>query len=167
MLLSRWRGMPRLVRWLGEWTWLLCAMVASCRTPSLRDQAAPVQIRAVSASYPGETHADFTVRFAFRSPKGRPGTASRLDWELWLQGRWFASGRQELTQSLAAADINEFDVTLPLAFRRPAESEEAAELPAGIRGLLYVRWDHSEDPLPFEQILRVRAKPVFAPAGVE
>jgi hypothetical protein len=127
-----------------------------------------VQVRAISASFASELRADFNVRFAVKSPRGEPpGTVSRVDWELWLQGRWFASGRQELAQPLTAAGTNEFEVTLTLVFRRPPESDEPIELPAGIRGLLFVRRDHSEDALPFEKILLVRAKPVFSQTGGE
>ena len=169
MLIGRgsrvWRG----ARLWGKGIWLACALAASCRTALLLGDPVngPVQVRAISASFAGDLRADFTVRFAVKSPRGGPGTVSRLDWELWLQGRWFASGRQELAQPIAAAGTSEFEVTLPLVFRRPPESDEQLELPAGIRGFLYVSRDHSEDALPFEKILLVRAKPVFSSTGAE
>jgi hypothetical protein len=90
------------------------------------------------------------------------GQVQRLDWELWLQGRWFAAGTRAMNEALPHGR-DALSVELPVVFRRMVVQQGAVPLEVGVRGALEVELAGSDVRLPFQRTLSVvsQGAPVF------
>lgn len=145
----------------------LLLLLAGCRALDVvpvRDSLR-AEVAAVQASFPNETHATFELRLRARNPTRQTAKIGSLSWELWLQGKWFAAGVQQLGESVSPGEVRELRVTLPLAFRPMPMTTEPTPLLVGLRGTLAARFGDASREWYFESGSRIVAQGGPAPAA--
>jgi hypothetical protein len=122
----------------------------------------PVAVRAVSARFLPQGEADFECVFDVDNPEHAAGSISGAEWEIWIQGRWFAAGTLLMAEPLPAAG-RELKVDLRVLFRRIAVKPGPASLELGLRGGLNGSVDGNSVRLTFQRTLTVASQgaPVF------
>ena len=139
--------------------------LASCRTgPRPRGpESGAVVVNALSASFPADDRADFSLQLQIQNREGFPGTITGVSWEIWLQGRRFAAGTRMLAESLPTRGSAQLSLTLPLAYRHTAAAAVPIPLEVGLRGGVSVTFAGNEQRLPFRATVRLvaRGAPLF------
>jgi hypothetical protein len=148
---------------------LLCAGCAG--RFGKRQPAAPlelVRVREVAASFSPDGRASFRVRLDVDNPEQAAGSLNALDWEVWIQGRWFAAGTESLAEPLPRGG-RELKVELPVVFRRLSVKPGLSSLEVGVRGRLEGSVDGNTVRLPFQRTLNVDSDgaPIFGETGAE
>jgi hypothetical protein len=142
-------------------TWLL---TAACAAPLLRQASAqePVTVQDVQVSFVSENRAQFRLALDVSNDERGAGQVRQLDWELWLQGRWFAAGTRTMSDALPHGR-DAISVELPVVFRRMPLQQGAVPLEVGVRGALEVELGGSDVRLPFQRTLSIvsQGAPVF------
>jgi hypothetical protein len=128
----------------------------------------PVQLKAAAATFPGEGRGEFRLDLQVPNPKRSPGKLTGIDWEVWLNNQWFASGTGILDQDIPPSG-GVVHITLPVAFGRLPTSSAPVSLRFLVRGNLTARFGGSEDQLAFSGLTTVQATnaPVIENAAVE
>lgn len=92
-----------------------------------------------------------------RAPSG-PTAITGIQWELWLDDRWFATGDNVLPEPLPVeGSAHGAQLTMPFVFRRASPSNGVArEVGAGVRGYLLLQVDGDTRRWPFQDRRRVR-----------
>jgi hypothetical protein len=139
---------------------LLILLVTGCvRSVKADRDDAPVRIEAVETRFEPGDHGELVLSLSVTG-EGQEGTeVAGLQWELWLDKRWFAAGTHRLSESLPTSGRHAFTVTLPIVFRRatPA-SGHATELELGVRGGVVLRSPAGAWSVPFEHRSRARVQ---------
>ncbi len=95
----------------------------------------PVRVETIDARFEPGDRGELVLDFAVQSPGGDGLSVGGLQWELWLENRWFAAGTHELSEPLPSSGVHSFRVTIPIVFRRAAPgSTSPSELEVGVRG---------------------------------
>jgi len=142
---------------------LLAALSAvigfSCSRELLRHtpQPDPVQLRSAAASFTGDGRGEFRLLLAVANPKHSPGKLTGIDWELWLNNNWFASGTARLGDDVPP-EGGTVEVKLPVAFGRMETSSTPIALQLTVRGKLTAQLGDSEEQLAFHGTTTVEAK---------
>src|SRR5216683_3092289 len=108
--------------------------------------------RDISAEGRGEFRLDLEVP----NPKRSPGKLTGIDWELWLNNQWFASGTGILDEDVPPSG-GLVQVTLPVAFGRLPTSSGPVSLKLFVRGNLTARFGGSENQLAFSGTSTIQA----------
>jgi hypothetical protein len=154
----------------GLWVLLagLCAVgcFSFLRNPQLEDRA---RVTALSLAFPEPGRGLLTVTLNARSPSAQPMPLVQLEWELWLEGRHFASGVRALEGAVLPEAQTELHLEAPLAFRVLPTEPKAARRAVALRGFVAV--GEREEPLrlPFthHETLEVTGAPVLPALGGE
>jgi hypothetical protein len=122
----------------------------------------PVAVRGVTARFLPQGEADFECDFEVTNPEHAAGSLNGAEWEIWVQGRWFAAGTLQLAEPLPAAG-RELKVDLRVLFRRIAVKPGPSSLELGLRGGLNGSVDGNSVRLTFQRTLTVASQgaPVF------
>ncbi|MHB8874041.1 MAG: hypothetical protein ACYC8T_10180 [Myxococcaceae bacterium] len=149
---------------------LLCLWVAlaGCRTvaPQVAPRG-PVEVTAIAASFTGADRGELGLTLEVENREAIAVVVSRVTWELWLGGRWFAAGTQGVGTELSAGERRVIELTMPLAFRRLEVRAEPANLDAAVRGGVDLSFGGLSNRLPFESTRRIVAQgaPVLTAGG--
>ena len=146
----------------------LAAALAGCRTvaPVVAPRA-PVEVTAVEASFSGPDRGELKLSLRVDNPQNLDGVLTRVAWELWLGGRWFAAGIQGVNEPLAGRQLKTLDFTLPLVFRHLEVRPDPTNVEVGVRGGVDVAFGGLAFRLPFETIRRIEVQgaPVLTGPG--
>ena len=129
----------------------------SCAGVFRRPPPDPVRLKAAAAIFPTEGRGEFRLDLEVPNPKPSPGKLTGIDWELWLNNQWFASGTGILDENIPPSG-GVIQVTLPVAFGRLPTSSGPVSLKLGVRGNLTARFGGSEEQLAFSGASIVQAK---------
>ena len=123
----------------------------------------PVAVRGVTARFLPQGEADFECDFDVANPQHAAGSINGAEWEIWVQGRWFAAGTLQLAEPLPAAG-RELKMDLRVLFRRIAVKPGPSSLELGLRGGLNGSVDGNSVRLTFQRTLTVASQgaPVFS-----
>ncbi|MBX5482113.1 MAG: hypothetical protein IRZ16_09800 [Myxococcaceae bacterium] len=122
-----------------------------------------VRVEALSARFTPGDRGDFEATLSVSGAGLQAGGVVGLQWEIWLDNRWFAAGTQQLAESLPDKGRNTFVVRLPVVFRRGAPaSDEPTSMEVGIRGGLLVQTGGGVQRLPFQYRTRLEVR--YAPS---
>lgn len=137
------------------------ASVASgCRRmPGTELEIERARVEAIDVRFLSETEARFEAALAV-PPTGSPGQARQVQWELWVDGHWFASGAQAVETALPADVPGLVRFEARLQHRPVALSGEPAEATIGFRGALLATFGSAEERLPFSRQLELRLESV-------
>ena len=140
-------------------TALFALLQCSCSRDVLRRAAPPdpVQLRSAAASFTGNGRGEFRLLLAVANPKHSPGKLTGIEWELWLNNTWFASGTARLGDEIPA-EGRTVEVKLPVAFGNLETSSTPLALQLTVRGNLTAQLGGSEEQLPFRGSSIVEAK---------
>jgi hypothetical protein len=116
----------------------------------------PVKLKSAAATFPGEGRGEFRLDLEVPNPKAGPGKLTGIDWELWLNNQWFASGTGILDEDILPGGL--VHVTLPVAFGRLPTSSRPISLKLFVRGNLTARFGGSEDQLAFSGTSTIQAR---------
>ncbi len=116
----------------------------------------PVRLKAASATFPAEGRGEFRLDLEVPNPKHSPGKLTGIDWELWLNNQWFASGTGILDEDVPPSG-GLVHVTLPVAFGRLPTSSGPVSLKLFVRGNLTARFGGSEGQLAFSGTSTIQA----------
>ncbi|MGA9522997.1 MAG: hypothetical protein WBV82_16130 [Myxococcaceae bacterium] len=123
----------------------------------------PVRVESIEARFEPGDRGELVLSLSVEGP-GREGTyVAGLQWELWLDNRWFAAGTHRLAEPLPSEGRHAFTVEIPIVFRRAAPaSGSATEIEVGVRGGLVLERPGNAWNLPFQsrRWLRVQNAPV-------
>lgn len=150
--------------------WLVGLLGWSCagvfrRSPPPPD---PVQLKAAAATFPSEGRGEFRLDLEVPNPKRIPGKLTGIDWDLWLNNQWFASGTGILDEDIPPSG-GLVHVTLPVAFGQLQTSRSPVSLKLGARGNLTARFGGSEQQLAFSgtTIIQANNAPVIENAATD
>jgi hypothetical protein len=121
-------------------------------------------------AFSDESRGELKLRLELNNEDSAPGSASSIQWEVWLQRHWFAEGEQSLAQPLASSGNTQFEVRLPLAFvRRGIAAAQGAPVEFLVRGVLTAHLGGSDQALGFQRTLTVVAPgaPIWIPGTEE
>lgn len=93
---------------------------------------------AVALSFPSDRTASLALSFALDVEGASEARVERLSYEVWLEGRRFASGVELLDRPLESDDLARFTVTVPLSFRPASMREGATGLLVELKGALHL-----------------------------
>lgn len=127
--------------------------------------AEAVRVEALEARFaPGDT-GEFQLELSVENPGFQAGALTQLQWEVWLENRWFATGTQQLAEPLPAEGRHRFTLRLPVVFRRAVPAVEApTSIEVGVRGGIVVQSSGGTQRLPFQarQRLNIANAPQFS-----
>jgi hypothetical protein len=109
-----------------------------------------VQVQVTSASFSREGQGEAVVKVTYANRLDERASISRLDWELWLSGRRFASGAQLLSEAVESRSERSFLVRLPLAMGSMAQQQGESRVRLEMRGVLFGGGGSGSSPHPFE-----------------
>src|SRR4051794_38541578 len=96
---------------------LALALCAGCvRLPLRTESVDPAEVEALEPRPFTVDRGALGLKLRLHNPHDTQGTLRGVVWELWLEGRWFASGTQEVRGMLAGAGSRELELELPLVF---------------------------------------------------
>lgn len=101
---------------------------------------------------------------------GEPVQAQAVDWELWLDNRYFAAGVEQVMRELPVAGETPLVLKFPLHFPKVPVAGEPQRLKLSTRGGVVLRGGTREERHPFEVSVfrRVERAPVLeAPSALE
>jgi hypothetical protein len=81
---------------------------------------------------------------------GEPVQAQSVDWELWLDNRYFAAGVEQVDVAVAASGETPVSLALPLVFPKLPASSEPQRLQLSTRGGVVMRGGAREERHPFQ-----------------
>jgi hypothetical protein len=123
-----------------------------------------VVVSALALSFPQAGEGTLSMDLQVRDT-GATAIAQRLDWELWLKGRLFATGAAQLPPFAPGQRVSgqRVSVTLPLAFHQVAVDPTLTRVRAGLKGTVTLRTVVGEERLTFalEQEVDARGAPIF------
>lgn len=137
---------------------LVCLALApgtACRTlagAQSAEQAFPdtgVKLTHVGLAFPGETDGTLTLHLEVESPRGNAARIEALRFELFLEGRHFASGARRLGIPMQPSTVRDLELTVPLALPRQRMLQGERPLNVEVRGSLSVYEGGSPDPWLF------------------
>jgi hypothetical protein len=136
---------------------VLLTFVSSCALlrppPEKRKQ---VEVTELSASFPGSDRGELKMTLDVEGRAPRPGEVVAVWWEVWLRGRWFASGTQALAHPLPRlGDSGPLALRLPVVFRRLTVVPGPTPLQIAVRGWLVSKRDGAEERMPFEAVRKI------------
>jgi hypothetical protein len=141
----------------------LAVLATGCRTtlPAARSQA--VEVRSVEASFSGADRGELKLSLEVENPQTLTGELTRVAWELWLNGRWFAAGLQAVNEPLTGRQLKTLELTLPVVFRHLEVRTDPTIVEVGVRGGVDLHFGGVSFRLPFESIrrLEVQGAPVL------
>ncbi len=119
----------------------------------------PVRVDAIEARFEAGDRGELTLSLSVEAPGGAGSQVAGLQWELWLDNRWFAAGTHRLSEPLPDDGRHAFTVKIPIVFRRvlPA-SGSATEVELGVRGGVLLQRPGSTWSVPFQSRRRVRVQ---------
>ena len=140
-------------------TALFALLECSCSRDLLRrtPRPDPVQLRSAAASFTGDGRGEFRLVLAVANPKHSSGKLTGIDWELWLNNTWFASGTARLGDEIPP-EGGIVEVKLPVAFGRMQTSSTPIAMQLTVRGNLTAQLEGSEEQLAFHGSSTVEAK---------
>lgn len=95
---------------------------------------------------------------------GEPVQAQAVDWELWLDNRYFAAGVEQVAVEVAPRGETALPLKLPLHFPKLPQAGEAQRLKVSARGGVVLRGGAREERHPFQASVHrsVERAPVLA-----
>lgn len=124
-----------------------------------------VRVEGLGATFaPGDV-GEFQLELSVENPGFQAGALTQLQWEVWLENRWFATGTQQLAEPLPANGRHRFTLRLPVVFRRAVPAVEApTSIEVGVRGGIVVQSSGGTQRLPFQarQRMNIANAPQFA-----
>lgn len=110
-----------------------------------------VRVEGLGATFePGDV-GEFQLELSVENPGFQAGALTQLQWEVWLENRWFATGTQQLAEPLPANGRHRFTLRLPVVFRRAVPAVEApTSIEVGVRGGIVVQSSGGTQRLPFQ-----------------
>ncbi len=131
--------------------WLLVA----CRTPGAAPASKQAEVSSLSLRFPEPDVGELSFVVAMLNRTTNAGTILEVDYELWLDGRWFAAGRQRVSTVLPLDGAASVELKVPLAFRRVGYQSETRSVQVGLRGGALVSFGGEERRLRFEEVRRM------------
>jgi hypothetical protein len=100
---------------------------------------------------------------------GEQVQAQSVDWELWLDNRYFAAGVEQVDVVVAAAGETKVSLELPLVFPKLPVASEPARLQLSARGGVVLRGGTREERHPFQGSVKaaVARAPLLGGRGSE
>ena len=144
---------------------ILLLLAAGCAAPRSRvTQAFPgeVQVRGLALSFdePGAGRLQFELSL---EGVGEPAEAQAVDWELWLDNRYFAAGAEKVALAVPPQGEVSLPLQLQLHFPKMPVAGEPQRLKVSTRGGVVLRGGAREERHPFSAtaLLRVERVPVL------
>ncbi len=119
-------------------------------------RARDVELKSMAASFTSDRGV-FKLSLDVENPQRDEAELRGVSWEVWLNGRWFASGTQALAIPLAALERRTVELALPVAFRRVTILPGPTSLEMAVRGKLRLEKGRNVRVLPFESSSRIVA----------
>ncbi len=126
---------------------VLCAACATLRPPP-PPPPLPVEVEELELRFEGDNAGLLELSLSVLNPSTQAATASEVDWELWVEGRRFATGMQSVAVPVPPGERARVQLQIPLAFRRRTLVTELRPVELGVRGEVAV----GERPLKFERL---------------
>ena len=122
----------------------------------------PVRLNGAAATFPSEGRGEFRLDLQVSNPNRTSAKLTGIDWKLWLNNHWFASGIGILAEDVPPSG-GLVHITLPVAFGPMATSSGPVSLTLSVRGKLTARLGGSEEQLAFSgtSIIQATNAPVI------
>ncbi len=149
--------------------WLLAAGCAGPRLQAATLQPGEVLVQGLDVAFDEPGSGELTLELVMEGV-GEPVQAQAVDWEVWLDNRYFAAGVEQVTRQLPVAGETPLLLKFPLHFPKVPVAGEPQRLKLSIRGGVVLRGGTREERYPFEVSVfrRVERAPVLeAPSAVE
>lgn len=149
------------------WAVALGLGLAGCaRLPFRPVPDVTAELVSVAASFPTDESGEVAVKLLLRNPGSTKATVLSVSWELWLEGRWFASGTQGMIEDLPPGETA-LDVQLPLAFLKAPMRKGPQLVRAAVRGSVLVLFEQEQRrEVRFERVSRIVTDGVPVPKGL-
>ncbi|MBK7860925.1 MAG: hypothetical protein IPJ65_20435 [Archangiaceae bacterium] len=140
---------------------LLCASCASGPQPAAVSDE--VQVETVTLDLLPEGHGTIGFVLQLASPAGESCTVTRVEWELQLQSRDFATGLSTANVLVPGGQRARVTVEEPVAFGGMGYDGRARTVPVALRGVVFTQWSGGETKRPFSFRTRVavRGAPLY------
>lgn len=115
---------------------LVPLVLAGCGHVRAQSALLRATVERVELSFASESEGELAVTLQVDPLRRSAGTFERVEWELWLDGRWFAAGTQALEVRIAERAPTEVRFTAPLHFRPTPLSTEPKRMDVGVRGVV-------------------------------
>jgi hypothetical protein len=125
-------------------------------------------VESLSLRFLSETDAELSGELRIEPTGSGVGRVQQLQWELWLDGRWFAAGTQALAVPIEADEPATVPFEARLHHRALVLSSRPATVQLGFRGALLAVYGDELQRLPFARQLELeldRAPQLDAPVG--
>ena len=127
----------------------LLVLACACRSVRADGVPDPVAVSGLKVNEASIDRADFGLTLVVKNPHRWAGTLRAVTWELWLGGRWFATGTQELSGPLPGNGNLPLSLTLQTAFKRRGTSRGPDTVDARVRGNVRVDFPLGPEELTF------------------
>ncbi len=134
---------------------LACASLVGCMRPQLGSREQPVEVTHLQASFRSAEEGRLALTLEVENRDSRAGMVTLVTWELWIQGRFFATGQHATRQVLPLGGKAAVVLEVPLSFRGVPVEEGEMPLTVGLRGGVHVRFGGDEQRLPYEAVRRI------------
>src|SRR4051812_5563273 len=112
----------------------LGSLLCCAHLPGDKARSLSVTVRSVEMSFPSEKDGSMTVQLWADNPLPIPARFSRFDWELRIQGVYFAAGVDQLAASAAPSSQQAIALRVPLAVGASSYSKDPVPLEVAIHG---------------------------------
>lgn len=123
------------------------------------------ELVSVAASFPTDESGELAVKLLLRNPGSTQASVVAVSWELRLDGRWFASGTQGMSEALPPGETT-LDVQLPLAFLKTPIRTGPQLVRAAVRGSVLVSFEQERREVRFERVDRIVTEGVPVPKAL-
>lgn len=132
---------------------LLAAVAVGCPRPSQHPiPAERVRVERVQLDFVADDEARLSVELSVFNASQSPQQLADLQWELWLDGRPFASGVRAVSVSVAPSSWASVKWAVPLTFRSDVEGRATRRVTIGLRGSVHAYTGGFEERLKFQRL---------------
>lgn len=135
-----------------------CMALLGCPRQKVLSREQPVEVTHLQVDFHSAEEGRLELTLDVENRSSRAGVVTLLTWELWIQGRFFATGQKATRQVLPLGGKASVELKLPLAFRGLKVEDREAPLTVGVRGTLHVRFGGDEQRLPYETVRRIASR---------
>ncbi|MBI3185979.1 MAG: LEA type 2 family protein [Myxococcales bacterium] len=131
-----------------------------------RAEQAAVEVREVFAAFRSEG-GELRLILDVENREAQAGTLSRVSWELWLRGRYFAAGEQVASGALPLGGRATVELRAPLSYQEVRVASEPTALEVAVRGGVTASFGGVLQRLPFQVRRRIVAQGAVLFGGEE
>lgn len=108
-----------------------------------------VEVPALKLEFSENSQARLQADLQLTNPQNKPGRIIECQWDLYVEGRHFASGIEALGKDVPASASAHVALNLPIEFRNLSLQPRERKVVVTFRGMVVLRWDDSELALSF------------------